>query len=212
MLRDSNLYLILDRQVNRYAELFDIVGQAVKSGVNIIQLRDKDGTATEILEFSREIRSLIPRHVLFIINDRVDLAIVSQADGVHLGQNDLSVLWARKLMGAKAVIGISCQTYQQARDAEKQGADYIGLGSVFKTLTKPERSAMDVALLKKVYKQIKIPVFAIGGINVNNIPTLRSWGVNRVAVCRDICLANNVRKVCQEFKNSLGSLVIVKRA
>ncbi len=205
MLKNSKLYLILDKEVASYDRLFEVTKQAVAGGVDLIQLRDKNGTSEDIIKFSRKITLFLKRRIPFIINDRVDLALACGADGVHLGQDDLPIALARRLMGKNAIIGVSCQTLQHAKFAFNCGADYIGFGSVFKTLTKPKRQPMNLRLLADVVSGIKIPVFAIGGINAHNILRLKGLGVDRVAVCRDICLAKDVRKTTDRFKALLSS-------
>ncbi len=202
-LQRCRLYLILDASVNTYDELIKISQWAVRSGVDILQLRDKKGTAQDILKCSKEILKIADRKVFFIINDRVDLAKAVSADGVHLGQEDLSVNFARRLLGAKAIIGRSCQTLEHVKQAHLEKVDYIGFGSVFKTLTKPERKPMNREVLKKVMAQSTLPVFAIGGVTLENVSSLMPLGVNRVAVCREICLAKDVGKVTGEFKRKL---------
>lgn len=202
LLNDARLYLILDRQVNSYEQLFDIAKKAIPAGVDIIQLRDKYGTDHEILGFSERILRLTKNQIPFIINDRVDLALTSRAWGVHLGQDDVPLAVARNIMGSKALIGVSCQTYAHAQKAMNEGADYIGFGSVFKTLTKPDRRPMDMMLLKKVITHIKIPIFAIGGIHFKNIIQLKHIGVHRIAVCRAVCQAKNIKQVVKQFKAS----------
>lgn len=202
-LQNCKLYLILDTAVNSYHELFEITTLAVRSGVDIIQLRDKKGTARDILKFSKEILKITRRKVPYIMNDRVDLAKAVSADGVHLGQEDLSVDFARRCLGKRAIIGKSCQTLEHIKQADKEKADYVGFGSVFKTLTKPGRTPMDMNMLKKAAKQSWMPVFAIGGITLDNLSTITSLGINRIAVCREICLAKDVGKVTGEFKEKL---------
>ena len=202
-LQNSRLYLILDREVNSYEELFKIVQKATAAGVDIIQLRDKFGTAQEILDFSKRIRSLIRGRVLYIINDRVDLAILAKADGVHVGQEDIRIKEAKKLLGKDFLIGASCQTMAQAKKAQVEGADYIGFGSIFRTLTKPERIPQNLRLVKKVFDQTKIPVFAIGGIGLKNISQLTACGINRVSLCRAVCCANNIYETILQFKEKL---------
>ncbi len=199
-LNDAKLYLILDRQVNSYKQLFEIAKKAIPAGVDIIQLRDKNGAAKDILDLSKRILKFTRNHVPFIINDRIDLAMIGLSSGVHLGQEDVPIAQARKMMGNKALIGVSCQTLAHAQKAQRDGADYIGFGSIFKTLTKPDRNPMDVALLKRVVKNIKIPVFAIGGINLKSVTKLKAAGVERIAVCRAISQARDVSKVVQQFK------------
>ena len=202
-LNDAKLYLILDRQVSSYERLFEIAQQAIPAGVDIIQLRDKSGSAKEILNFSKRILKLTKGRVPYIINDRIDLAITSGASGVHLGQDDVPVKLARRVMGPNALIGVSCQTFVQAQIAMKEGADYIGFGSVFKTLTKPDRHPMDIKLLKRIIKNIPIPVFAIGGIDLKNALQLNGIGVQRIAVCRAICKARNLERAVKGFKAAI---------
>ena len=206
-LKNCKLYLILDTEVHSYTKLFEIAKQSIQArlpdgqaGVDIIQLRDKNGLAKDVLKFSKQVLRLTEGKVPFIINDRVDVAILCGADGVHLGQEDIPLKEARKVMGPKVVIGVSCQTFKHAQKAQREGADYIGFGSIFKTLTKPKRSPIDLNLLKEVIKKIHIPVFAIGGVNLDNIRQLKEIGVERFAVCRAICEAENVREVVREFK------------
>mgnify|MGYP001578974674 FL=1 len=205
LLRNAKLYLVLDREVSPYERLFEILRQSVPAGVDIVQLRDKGGCAKDILKFSKEAMRFLRGRVPYIINDRVDLALIAKADGVHLGQEDISIGAARKILGPQVIIGSSCQALTHARKAQREGADYIGFGSVFKTLTKPGRKPLNLQLLKHVMREIKIPIFAIGGINMKNLPRLQFLGINKAAVCRDICLARNVHQATQRLKSMLGS-------
>jgi thiamine-phosphate pyrophosphorylase len=185
------LYLILDTQVNSYERLMRIAAAAVFQGIDIVQLRDKSGLAKDMIDFSRQLMKILSNRVPLIINDRVDVALAAGASGVHLGQDDLPLRWARKMMGKKAIIGSSCQNLDQVKEAQRQRADYIGFGSVFKTLTKPARRPMDLNLIKNIFLKTKVPVFAIGGINQKNVGRLSQQGINRIAVCREICLARD---------------------
>jgi len=207
LLRNSNLYLILDRDVADYDGLFTIAQKSLRAGVDIVQLRDKKGLARDILQFSHRILKLLKRQIPFIINDRVDLVLACGADGVHLGQEDIPLQTAQKMLPRKSIIGISCQNLQDAQRAQNQGADYIGFGSVFKTLTKPNRRPMDLTLLAKVVGKIKIPVFAIGGIGLENIALVRELGINQIAVCREICCADNVEQTTKVLKETLLSQI-----
>jgi thiamine-phosphate pyrophosphorylase len=123
------------------------------------------------------------------------------AAGVHLGQDDLPLSCARKILGHNKIIGISCQTIDQARKAQNEGADYIGFGSIFKTQTKPERNPMNLELLQGVVSEIKIPVFAIGGINLTNLESVLIRGVTNFAVCRAISTAENIESITKSFKS-----------
>ena len=205
-LKKARLYLVLDRQVNGYHQLWEILKQSVGTGVDILQLRDKTGSGREILQFSQKTIRFLKGKIPYILNDRVDLAVASRASGVHLGQEDLPIQYAKKMLGKSAIIGISCQTYRHALDAQKAGADYIGFGSVFKTQTKPDRDPMDLKLLADVVKKIRIPVFAIGGIHLDNIRRITELGVRKVAVCRAICSAQDIAGITKEFRKVLTGL------
>lgn len=185
----ANLYLILDTGVLPYQDLLKVLKPAVRSGVDIVQLRDKRGGARDMLAFCRQAKRITADKALFIVNDRIDIALLSDADGVHLGQEDIGCLQARAMMGKKALVGVSCQRQSHLIRAQKDRADYVGFGSVFKTMTKPERDEMDPSLLGKAAKTARLPLFAIGGITAENLEHVLSLGVQRVAVCRDILLA-----------------------
>ena len=200
LLARAKLYLILDTQVLDHGGLLQVLKDSVRAGIDIVQLRDKNGSAKEILDLCRKILRITKHQIPFIVNDRADLAILSGADGLHVGQNDLDCFQARKMMGRGKIVGVSCQDSAQALKAQAQGADYIGFGSVFETKTKPGRQAMDLNLLQKVIKQVKIPVFPIGGISRGNIGRLIPLGVTRAAICRDILLAKDVVGAVKELK------------
>jgi len=204
ILANARLYLVLDRSVAGYDRLFDILKTAVSAGVDIVQLRDKHGDAAAIVDFSRRAMRFLAGRVPFIVNDRVDLAKYIKADGVHLGQDDLPIAFARKVLGTKAIVGVSCQNLPAAIAAQQCGADYIGFGSVYKTLTKPERQPMDLSVLSAVYRRIKVPVFAIGGIGIEQMRFLRPIGVDRVAVTRAICEAKDVAAATKRFIDVLA--------
>ncbi len=202
-LNTAKLYLILDAQVLDHASLLKALKESVRFGIDIVQLRDKINGAKDILAFCHEAKAICRGKALFIVNDRVDVSLLAGADGVHVGQDDISYAQARRLLGPKALIGVSCQNWAQAQQAQKDGADYIGFGSVFKTKTKPDRHPMDIKLLQQVWQGMSIPVFPIGGISRGNISVLADQGIARVAVCRDILLAKNMGKSIREFQKIL---------
>jgi thiamine-phosphate pyrophosphorylase len=203
LLAAAKLYLILDTQVLDYGALLQVLKDSVRGGVDIVQLRDKIGSTKEILDFCRKVLKITRHQIPFIVNDRADLALFSGADGLHLGQEDLEYSMALRLLGKNKIIGVSCQNLKQAIAAEALGADYIGFGSVFQTQTKPDRQPMDLDILQKVIKKVGIPIFPIGGISRRNIGQLIPLGVTRVAVCRDILLAQNPSQSVREFKDCL---------
>ena len=202
------IYLILDTQVCDYVRLWEILKVSVGAGVDIVQLRDKIGKSRETLLFAKKVQHYLADRIPFIVNDRVDIARLSGASGVHVGQDDISVEEARKLVGRKKIVGTSCQTIAHLRRAIKDRADYIGFGSVFKTLTKPDRSSMDLDLLRRAARaaqKARVPLFAIGGIGQSNLSLVTSSGVERVAVCRDILLSPDVRSSVGELRRGVGA-------
>ncbi len=199
-LKQARLYLVLDRQVADYSRLDKILKAAVRGGVDIVQLRDKVGSDRDTILFLRSTLKFLNGKVPLIINDRVDLAVICQTQGVHLGQDDIPIQEARRILGKEAIIGVSCQTLSQAKLAQSAGADYIGFGSVFKTMTKPSRLPMDLKRLNLAAQRIKIPVFFIGGINQKNLSGLIKHGVKRVAVTRAISLADDVVRATKDFQ------------
>jgi thiamine-phosphate pyrophosphorylase len=203
LLAAAKLYLILDTEVLDYGVLLQVLKDSVRGGIDIVQLRDKKGSTKEILDFCRKVLRITKHQIPFIVNDRADLAFFSGADGLHLGQEDLKYSLALRMLGKNKIIGVSCQTLDHALKAQAQGADYIGFGSVFQTKTKPGRQAMDLDILQKVIKQVKIPIFPIGGISRGNIDQLIRLGVKSVAVCRDILLAKDAGQAVRELRENL---------
>lgn len=141
--------------------------------------------------------------VLIIVNDRPDIARLSSLDGVHLGQRDISIKDARKILGTEKIIGISCHSLKQAREAEGQGADYISIGPIYPTPTKKDEPAIGLSSLSLVSKAVKIPFFTIGGINSSNLAKIKRYGAGRVAVYRDIVKAKNPLENTARLKQML---------
>ncbi len=204
---DFKLYLILDAEVLGPAELVRVAWAAAAAGAGPLQLRYKTGSAQDIISVARDIMDAIGPEVPFIVNDRADIAMALGAHGVHVGQDDLPVAMARRILGPDKIIGASCQTLAQAREAAAAGADYIGFGSVYKTATKPGREPMDLVLLEQVTTEIPLPVYAIGGIEAANVAPLLQRGVTHIAVCRAVCLAKDAGSAAGELIQSLGSIM-----
>jgi thiamine-phosphate pyrophosphorylase len=184
-----------------------VLQSGVNNGVDIVQLRDKLGTVQTALAFMARAERYLKGRIPFIVNDRADLACIAGASGVHVGQDDLPVAAARKICGRSLLVGKSCQTLAHVRAAYDEGADYVGFGSVFKTQTKPDRSPMDLDVLRKVVAYaagVKLPVFAIGGITKENIACVHACGVTRVAVCREVLLAQDAARASRELKTLLS--------
>jgi len=163
-----------------------IADKAVKAGAKIIQYRDKQNNKKKILKNAFEIRKLTKKNnTLFIVNDFLDIALLSGADGVHLGQNDIPIKYAREITPNGFIIGKSTHSLEQAKEARKNGADYIGIGPVFQTPTKENYKPIGIDRVREVVNNIDIPVVAIGGLTLNNISILREVGIRNFAMVRE---------------------------
>lgn len=180
------LYAILDTASLKGKDLVHSAAQMIKGGADCIQLRDKGLLSQkEIVEFGTKVRALTKdAGVSFIVNDRVDIAVIIDADGVHLGQNDIPISIARRMLPKDKLIGISTHSLEQALQAERASADYIGFGPIFPTPTKPDYKSVGLAALKEASFEISIPLVAIGGINKDNIIEVMKNGARIVAVVR----------------------------
>jgi len=205
LLKKSRLYLIIDKNICTPRLIGITAKKLTNAGCDIVQLRDKDSTKELILKASTSLRQQLSKtNTIFIVNDHLDIAKITDADGVHLGQGDIPLQIARKILGKDKVIGISCHNIKDALQAQNEGADYISIGPIFPTPLKPRRKALGIKLLKTCQKVIKIPFFAIGGINMNNVNRLESEGIRRVAVCRGILREKNIRSTVKNFKKILN--------
>jgi thiamine-phosphate diphosphorylase len=163
-----------------------LAGEACRGGARIIQYRDKEAPAGKRLEIARKIRCLTREHgALFIVNDQIDIALLSDADGVHLGQEDIAIADARKLLAPGMIVGVSCSSLEQARAAERQGADYLGIGAVFATPIKQGYPLVGLDGLRRIAAEISLPLVAIGGINLDNMAEVKAVGVGNVAMVRE---------------------------
>jgi len=173
--------------------------KVLRAGVKWVQYRDKDKSRREVYEESGILRKLTKDfNAAFIVNDYVDIDLAVDADGVHLGQDDLPIREARKIMGRNKIIGISTHSLNQAEEAEKEGADYIGFGPVFHTVTKDAGIPKGTDMLKEIKRHVQIPVVAIGGINLKNIRLVLDTGVDAVAVASAI-LKGDILKNTRRF-------------
>ena len=179
IISENSLYAITDQKEN----LLEIIEKILLAGVKIIQYRFKNGNDKNHFKVAIQIKSLCKKYnSLFIVNDRIDIALASNADGIHLGQDDIDITTARKLLGSSKIIGITANNQTDINNALKNGCDYIGVGPVFKTITKKNKEPLGVEKIKDLTKDLKIPWFAIGGINKVNISSLKNHGIRKVAV------------------------------
>ncbi|HNX68487.1 MAG TPA: thiamine phosphate synthase [Candidatus Omnitrophota bacterium] len=204
--RSFSLYAVTDLAEER-GDLFRKVEQAFRGGTDIVQLRSKVLTDAVMLRAGLRIRKIAARfRKLFFVNDRVDLALAAGADGVHLGQGDLPVPAARQLIreaGRKLWIGKSTHNLRQALEAQREKADYIGVGAVFTTPTKPDANALGLKFVRQVAGSVRIPWVAIGGIDLENVRSVMNAGATRVAVVRALFAAKDTGKAAQQLKDIL---------
>ncbi|WP_432633564.1 thiamine phosphate synthase [Brachyspira sp.] len=197
----ATLYAVTDRAWTGKQNLYEQVESALKGGATCIQLREKNLNEKIFLEEAIKVKDLCKKYnVPFIINDNVDIAIKCNADGIHVGQEDMAVLEVRKLVGDKMIIGVSVQSVDEALDAIKNGADYLGVGAMFSTSTKLDANIISFETLKCICNSVNIPVVAIGGIGKNNIMKLAGSKVDGVALVSAIFGADDIEKECRELR------------
>lgn len=200
---DYSLYAITESSL-KIEELVEKVKKAIEGGVCVIQLREKNLSSREFLLRATELRKIIPSHITFIINDRIDIALACSADGVHLGQDDIPLSFAREIMGEEKIIGISTHNLEEAKKAESGGADYIGVGPIFPTSGKPDAGMpKGVKIITDIKKQVKIPVVAIGGISCENIQEVLRAGADGVAVISAIFSQKDVLKATKALREKI---------
>lgn len=205
-LNDIDLYFITDSRLTGRTVLED-VGSAIHAGVKIIQYREKDLTTREMIDEAGKICRLCRENdVLFIINDRVDIALAVDADGVHLGNEDMPYEATRRILGNTKIIGLTVHDVGEAIEAERIGADYIGISPIFETTTKPDAGTpAGIDLIKYIKKAVKIPFVAIGGINQDNIKSVLEAGARSIAVISAIVTKDDVEKECKKFREVIIS-------
>ena len=196
--QSGKLYLITDRLVSGLNH-FEMTRRAIHAGIRIVQIREKNMAKKDLFREVVLIRNLTLRYgITLIINDYVDIALTVNADGIHLGQEDMPIQEARKILGKNKIVGISTHSLRQALDAQKEGADYIGYGPIFKTATKNTGKLKGPEALVEIKKHIKIPVAAIGGINILNAPDVLKKGADALAVASGI-LSGDIEKNAKKF-------------
>ena len=199
---DWQLYLVTDRRLAGERPIQSVVEAAVRGGVTAVQLREKDSSTREFVELGRALmRLLAPLGVPLMVNDRVDVALAIGATGVHLGQSDMDYATARRLLGPDAAIGVSVETVQQAREAEALDADYLGVGPVFSTATKPDAAPpLGLAGLAQVRSASRHLLVAIGGIGAENARQAMDAGAGGVAVVSAICAARDPEDAARKLR------------
>lgn len=200
----SGLYVIVDPDACRGRDAREVARLALEGGARVLQWRDKRRDKGDQLADARAIRALCrERGAMFIVNDHADLALVVDADGVHLGQKDLPIGAVRPIVGAR-VVGVSTNDADEARAAEAAGADYIAVGSIFATRSKEVTRPASLDRLREVKAAVRVPVVAIGGIDASNIASIAAAGADAAAVISAVCGADDVRAAAAELVRAFG--------
>ena len=199
---DYCLYLVTDRGLSRGRSTREIVTAAVYGGATVVQLREKDCSTREFIEQALAIKKFLKdQSVPLIINDRVDVAQAVKADGVHLGQTDMPLGMAKKILGDSMIIGISAESLQDAIEAEKGGADYLGVSPIYATPTKTDTAPpLGLEGLREIRKAVKIPLVGIGGLNCDNAAEVIRNGADGVAVVSAVVAADDPQTAADELK------------
>lgn len=200
------LYLATDEKACKGKDFYESVEASIRGGAKIVQLREKNMDTRDFFKRALKLKEICHKHgVDFVINDRLDIAIAVDADGVHLGQSDMPIQKAKEILGHKKIIGISAKNMEEALEAQKYGADYIGVGAIFATDTKKDSGLVDLETLKEMTDQINIPVLAIGGIGLGKLGYLKDTGIDGICVISDILGSDDpekrTRKLLEEYRS-----------
>lgn len=204
---DSSLYFITDSTNYGEKEFLHRVEQALCGGVTLLQLREKDKSTREYIDLAGKVHTIAQKYkVPLIIDDRVDVALAVDAEGVHVGQSDMPVNLARRLMGNDKIIGATAKTVEQAVEAYHQGADYLGVGAIYPTTTKVKTVLTSIEILRDICKAVLIPVNAIGGLNKDNINVLQNIDISGICVVSAIMKADDPMSAAKQLKDTVDAL------
>lgn len=199
---DYSLYLCTNSEMNNNYLLEDCVEQAINGGISIVQVREKNKSYNEFLKIATSIKKITDIYkVPLIINDNIEIAKEINADGIHIGQNDISCSQARKLIGTEKIIGVTVSNIKEATKAIEDGANYLGVGAIFKSTTKSDATVVGIDELKKICQISTIPVVVIGGINKDTIPLLKDIKIDGYAMIRPILSTDDITKSVEELRN-----------
>lgn len=203
-LADFGLYFITDSKLTKRT-VIDDVKAAVKGGVKIIQYREKEAPAKQIIEYAQKINQICKKnHVLFLVNDRIDVALAIGADGIHIGKEDVPYQYARKLLGKGKLIGMSAHSVKDALQNQQLGADYTSIGPIYLTTTKKDaKLSIGLSPISQLKTKLRIPFVAIGGINESNIDGVLEAGARNIAIISGIATKTNVESSVKMFVNKI---------
>ncbi|WP_173259712.1 thiamine phosphate synthase [Streptococcus sp. 5905] len=202
------LYLVTNRYQDSLESFLKKVETACRSGVTIIQLREKNLTTNQYYQLAKQVKEITDAYqVPLIIDDRLDVCLAVDAAGLHIGDDELPVSVARKVLGPKKILGVTAKTVKRALEAETSGADYLGTGAIFPTTTKENAPITLISTLKTICQTVAIPVVAIGGLTSENIDQLVDTGIAGVAIVRDLMQAEDIEAKTQAFLTKLDDIV-----
>lgn len=197
---DYSLYLVTNSDNKTNTQFLKIIEESIKGGVSLVQLREKTKSTLDFYNLARDVKKITTEYgVPLIINDRIDIALSVDADGVHIGQDDMPMTIAREILGDK-IIGVSASNLDEALKAEEDGADYLGVGAIYTTNTKNDAKSVSIDELKIISKTVNIPVVAIGGINHNNANELINTQINGISVVSAIMNSENPLESAKRLK------------
>ena len=202
------LYLVTNRYQDSLESFLEKVETACRSGVTIIQLREKNLTTNQYYQLAKQVKEITDAYqVPLIIDDRLDICLAVDAAGLHIGDDELPVSVARKVLGPEKILGVTAKTVKRALEAETSGADYLGTGAIFPTTTKENAPITLISTLKTICQTVAIPVVAIGGLTSDNIDQLIGTGIAGVAVVRDLMQAKDIEAKVQAFLTKLDDII-----
>lgn len=208
---DLSLYLVTNRDKLSDEDFFKVIEESLKAGVSLVQLREKTAPAREVIELAKKLKELCHSYnVPLLVDDRVDIVLAADLDGVHLGKEDMDVADARKILGDDKIVGSTAKTLEWAIDEEKKGADYLGVGAIFETKTHVKTTRTSVETLKEINDNIKIPTVAIGGLNYDNIDILNGSKAKGVSVVRAIMDSKNPYEDTKNLKEKIIDVLELK--
>lgn len=208
---DTTLYLVTDSSYHTEETFLRTVEEALKGGVTLVQLREKERSARDYLRLARRVKELTDRYqVPLLIDDRVDVAAAADAAGVHVGQSDIPAAEARKILGPDKIVGATAKTVEQAVEAYRQGADYLGVGAIYPTTTKVKTVLTKVSTLEEICRAVPIPVNAIGGLNAGNMDILAGTHIAGICVVSAIMKAEAPGKAAAELKEKIMQLLKIR--
>ena len=202
------LYLVTNRYQDSVESFLEKVETACRSGVTIVQLREKNLTTNQYYQLAKQVKEITDAYqVPLIIDDRLDVCLAVDAAGLHIGDDELPVSVARKVLGPEKILGVTAKTVKRALEAEEGGADYLGTGAIFPTTTKENAPITLISTLKTICQRVDIPVVAIGGLTSENIDQLMGTGIAGVAVVRDLMQAEDIEAKTQAFLTKLDDII-----